>query len=62
MKVKDLIKQLSGVDSDKDIYLIVNNGHPEDDDKDMYYDFLEVWDNSDESVDLFIGLNKEVVG
>jgi len=60
MKVKDLIKQLSGVDSDKDIYLIVNNGHPEDDDKDMYYDFLEVWDNSDESVDLFIGLNKEV--
>ena len=38
MKVKDLIKQLSGVDSDKDIYLIVNNGHPEDDDKDMYKD------------------------
>jgi hypothetical protein len=39
--------------------LIVNNGNPEDDSRDMYYDFLELWDNSDTGVDIFIGLNQK---
>jgi hypothetical protein len=28
----------------------------------MYYDFVEVWDNSDTGVDMFIGLNQKEVG
>jgi hypothetical protein len=59
MKVKDLTKRLKGIDQNKDIYLIVNNGNPEDASRDMYYDFVEVWDNSDAGVDMFIGLNQE---
>jgi hypothetical protein len=59
MKIKELIKQLKDLDQNKDIYLIVNNGNPEDDSRDMYYDFLELWDNSDTGVDIFIGLNQK---
>jgi len=58
MKVKDLIKQLESVKNlDAEITLLGNVGHPEDEDTDMYFDMVEVWDDGEESITLFVGLN-----
>ena len=59
MKIKDLKEMLKNVDDKKDLCIIVNKGNPEDDTKDMYYDFAEVWDNSENTADLFIGLKNK---
>lgn len=57
MKVKDLIKQLQELNKpDADIVLLGNVGHPEDEETDMYFDLVEVWDDGEESITLFVGL------
>jgi hypothetical protein len=60
MKVKDLIKQLEKIENqDAEINLLGNIGHPEDEDTDMYFNFLELWDDGEESITLFVGLTPE---
>lgn len=54
MKVKDLINQLSRIDPNKNIGVLVNLVNPEDPDSDIACDHLELWDNGSESIDLFI--------
>lgn len=60
MKVKDLIKRLEEIkNQDADITLLGNIGHPEDEDTDMYFDILELWEDGEESITLFVGLIPE---
>lgn len=60
MKVKDLIKQLEEINNqDAEITLLGNIGHPEDEDTDMYFETLELWEDGEESITLFVGLIPE---
>ncbi len=62
MKVKDLIKQLESVKNlDAEITLLGNVGHPEDEETDLYFDIVEVWDDGEESITLFVGLSDETL-
>jgi hypothetical protein len=62
MKVKDLIKQLEQIDNqDAEITLLGNVGHPEDEETDMYFDIVEVWNDGEESITLFFGLSDETL-
>lgn len=55
MKVIDLIKQLQEVeDKNKYIHLLGNLNNPEDKDDDMIFENIEVWDDGDESITLFL--------
>jgi hypothetical protein len=55
MKVQDLINQLQAVE-DKNLQIIVNLKNPEDDSGDVVCTLFEVWNNGEESADLFITL------
>ncbi len=60
MKVKELIDLLVALDKpNADITLLGNTGHPEDEDTDMYFDKVEVWNDGEETITLFVGLNEE---
>jgi hypothetical protein len=60
MKVKDLIKQLESIENqESEITLLGNVGHPEDEETDLYFDFIEVWNDGEESITLFVGLSEE---
>ena len=55
MKIKELIKLLEEVeDKDKYIHILGNNGNPEDENSDEIYEHLEIWDDGDESITLFL--------
>jgi len=55
MKVKDLIKQLQEIeDKNKYIHLLGNLNNPKDEDDDMIFENIEVWDDGDESITLFL--------
>jgi len=59
MLVKELKEMLSKIDDHKEICVIVNDGHPEDDHNDRSFDFVDIWDNSENTIDLFVGMNGE---
>jgi hypothetical protein len=60
MKVKDLIKQLEELEKpDAEITLLGNVGHPEDEETDLYFDNLEIWNDGEETITLFVGLSIE---
>ena len=60
MKVKDLIKQLEELNKpDAEITLLGNVGHPENDETDLYFDNLEIWNDGEETITLFVGLNTQ---
>ena len=62
MKVKDLIKQLESIkNQEAEITLLGNVGHPEDEETDMYFDIVEVWDDGEETITLFVGLSDETL-
>jgi hypothetical protein len=62
MKVKDLIKQLEELNKpDAEITLLGNVGHPEDEETDLYFDNVEVWNDGEESITLFFGLGDETL-
>ncbi len=62
MKVKDLIKQLQSVkNQEAEITLLGNVGHPEDEETDMYFDIVEVWDDGEETITLFVGLSDDTL-
>ena len=55
MKIKDLIKQLEQIkNKNKYIHLLGNLNNPEDEDDDMIFENIEVWDDGDESITLFL--------
>jgi hypothetical protein len=62
MKVKDLIKQLEELNKpDAEITLLGNVGHPEDEETDLYFDLVEIWNDGEDSITLFIGLSDETL-
>jgi hypothetical protein len=62
MKVKDLIKQLQSVkNQEAEITLLGNVGHPEDEETDLYFDIVEVWDDGEETITLFVGLSDDTL-
>ena len=55
MKVKDLIKELQRVeDQEHFIHLLGNHTNGEDEDFDIFFNNIEVWDDGDESITLFM--------
>ena len=55
MKVKHLIKQLNALrDKNKEIVLLGNQAHYEDSDYDIKFDRLDVWDDGDTTITLFV--------
>ena len=61
MKIKDLIKQLEEIkNKDKYIHILGNETNGEDEEFDIIFDDIEVWDDGDESITLFLsnGINK----
>ena len=55
MKVRELIKALQEVDNqDNYIHLLGNDTNGEDEDFDIIFNNIEVWDDGDESITLFI--------
>jgi hypothetical protein len=61
MKIKELIDQLTALNKpDADIVLLGNTGNPEDEDTDIYFDKLEVWNDGEDSITIFVGLNEEI--
>jgi hypothetical protein len=62
MKVKELIKQLESIkNQEAEITLLGNVGHPEDEETDMYFDIVEVWEDGEETITLFVGLSDETL-
>jgi hypothetical protein len=60
MKIQELIDQLTALDKpNANIVLLGNTGDPEDEDTDMYFDKLEVWNDGEDSITIFVGLNEE---
>jgi len=55
MTVKELIKQLQEIENkDKFIHLLGNEINGDDDDFDIIFNSIEVWDDGDESITLFM--------
>ena len=60
MKVKDLIKELQGIENpEKKVHLLGNEINGEDESTDIIFDILEIWDDGDESITLFL-TNKKI--
>ncbi len=61
MTVIELIKELQQVENkNKYIHLLGNETNEEDDDFDIIFDDVEVWDNGDESITLFLCKNNNL--
>lgn len=55
MTVKELIQELQQVENqEKYIHLLGNDINKESDDFDIIFDDIEVWDDGDESITLFL--------
>ena len=55
MTVKELIKQLKEIQNkDKFIHILGNETNGEDENFDILFNSLEIWDDSDESITLFM--------
>lgn len=55
MKVSELIKQLQDLDKqDAEITLVGNTGNPEDEEHDLSFSGLEIWNDGEDSISLFI--------
>lgn len=55
MKVKELIKLLNEIDDkEKNITLKGNDTNPEDEKFDIIFTELEIWDDGEESITLFL--------
>jgi hypothetical protein len=62
MKVKDLIKQLEAIaNQEAEISLLGNVSNPDDEETDIRFDMLELWEDGEESITLFVGLTHETL-
>ncbi len=56
MKVRELIEQLIKVNNlEAEIVLQGNIGNPENEDDDVYFKFVELWDDGEDSITMFVG-------
>ena len=61
MIVKELIAELQKIENqDKYIHLLGNRTNGEDEDLDIIFNNIEVWDDSDESITLFTSVITEL--
>lgn len=61
MIVKELIAELQKIENqDKYIHLLGNRTNGEDEDFDIIFNNIEVWDDSDESITLFTSVITEL--
>ena len=62
MKVKELIKQLEAIkNQDAEITLLGNVANPDDEETDIRFDMLELWEDGEESITLFVGLSHKTL-
>jgi len=62
MKVKDLIKQLEAIQNQEaEISLLGNVANPDDEETDIHFDMLELWEDGEQSITLFVGLSHETL-
>lgn len=62
MKVKDLIEQLQGIQNQEaEITLLGNVANPDDEETDIHFDMLELWEDGEESITLFVALSHETL-
>jgi len=62
MKVKDLIKQLEAIQNQEaEISLLGNVANPDDEETDIRFDVLELWEDGEQSITLFVGLSHETL-
>ena len=60
MKVKALIAELEKLNKpEAEITLLGNTGNPEDEETDLYFDVVEVWNDGEDTITLFVGLKEE---
>ena len=60
MKIKELIKLLEEVENkEKYIHILGNETNGEDDEFDVIFEHLEIWDDGDESITIFL-TNKDL--
>jgi hypothetical protein len=60
MTIQELIDELTALDKpNANIVLLGNTGNSEDEDTDMYFDKVEVWNDGEDSITIFVGLNEE---
>ena len=61
MTIKQLIKELQQVENqDKYIHLLGNRTNGEDEDMDIIFNNIEVWNDGDESITLFMSVITEL--
>ena len=61
MIVKELIAELQKIENqDKYIHLLGNRTNGEDEDLDIIFNNIEIWDDSDESITLFTSVITEL--
>jgi len=59
MKIKELIKLLEEIESpEKEIHLLGNTINGEDEDFDIIFEELEIWNDGDESITIFLTKTK----
>lgn len=62
MKVKDLIAKLKAIkNQEAEISLLGNIGYSEDEETDVRFEVLELWEDGESSITLFVGLTNETV-
>lgn len=62
MKVKDLILELQKIQNqDAEINILGNVGYPDDEETDLYFDYIELWEDGDSSITLFVGLTDNTI-
>lgn len=62
MKVKALIAELEKLNKpEAEITLLGNTGNPEDEETDMYFNVIEVFNDGEDTITLFVGLNEETL-
>ena len=62
MKVKDLIEQLQEIENkDKYIHLVCNHTNGADEGFDIIFENLEVWNDGDESITIFLSMDNPYI-
>lgn len=62
MKVKELIAELLKVENQEaEVTLLGNVGHPEDEETDVRFQHLEVWNDGEDSITLFVCFDEETL-
>jgi hypothetical protein len=62
LTVEQLIDKLKKIENQQaKISILVNNGHPEDEESDKDFNLIEFWEDREDGVTLFIGLQTETI-